>query len=286
MASVSFEYFPPRNEQSKNLLEDTVKVLSAFQPEFQSVTYGAGGSNREGTLETLYAISSKVGSDVASHLTYTGSTASDVAQFAKTLWDKGIKRIVALRGDSRGSSDPEVFSSTAQFVRTLKRHHPFEIAVSCYPEVHPRAESRAADLAVLKEKQDAGATLAISQFFFDNSVFYEFVDEARSAGITIPLVPGILPIYNFAKVKKMAAECGATIPDYIHDAFEEAGRSGSSELEIASELLKGQVHDLAVAGFESIHIYTLNRLPLADVAAREFLEAHSLAQKSLQKQVA
>ncbi|MGI9350786.1 MAG: methylenetetrahydrofolate reductase [Rhizobiaceae bacterium] len=286
MVSVSFEYFPPRNEQSKNLLEDTVKVLSAFQPEFQSVTYGAGGSNREGTLETLYAISSKAGSDVASHLTYTGSTAADVAEFANTLWDKGVKRIVALRGDRRGQDTPEVFSSTAQFVRTLKRHHPFEIAVSCYPEIHPRADSRAADLAVLKEKQNAGATLAISQFFFDNSVFYDFVDEARAAGITIPIVPGILPIYNFAKVRKMSDECGATIPGFIRDAFEKAGCSGSSELEIASEILKAQVHDLAIAGFESIHIYTLNRVPLADIAAREFLDAHSLAEKSLQRRVA
>ncbi|MEM9330510.1 MAG: methylenetetrahydrofolate reductase, partial [Pseudomonadota bacterium] len=222
MASVSFEYFPPRNERSKGLLEETIEILSAFQPEFQSVTYGAGGSNRGGTLDTLKFVTDVSGAATASHLTYTGSTASEVADFAHALWESGVKRIVALRGDVREEGGSEYFASTAQFVQTLKRHHPFEIAVSCYPEIHPLAQSRQADLAVLKEKQDAGASLAISQFFFDNSVFYDFVDEARAAGITIPIVPGILPIYNFQKTKAMAAQCGAVIPSFVQKAFDEA----------------------------------------------------------------
>lgn len=285
MVSVSFEYFPPRNESGKNQLEETVAVLSEFQPEFQSVTYGAGGSSREGTLETLEKIAGVATGSAASHLTYTGSTAAEVAAFANELWEKGIRRIVALRGDNRNDDGPEVFTSTAQFVETLRRHHPFEIAVSCYPEVHPKALSREADLAILKEKQEAGASLAISQFFFDNTAFYEFVDEARAAGITIPIIPGILPIYNFERVREMAAQCGSSIPDFVTDAFDGAKRSGSSELEIASELLKAQVHDLAVAGYESIHIYTLNRATLAKVAAEAFRNA-SLSQLDGHKKVA
>lgn len=286
MASVSFEYFPPRTYAGQTSLDQTVDVLSEFQPEFQSVTYGAGGSNREGTLQTLKAVSERSGGLAASHLTYTGSTAAEVAEFANELWNQGVRKIVALRGDDRAHCSPEVFSSTAQFVSTLKRHHPFEIAVSCYPEVHPLAESREADLAVLREKQDAGASVAITQFFFDNSLFYKFVDEARAAGITIPIVPGILPIYNFERTRKMADECGATIPENIVEAFEGAGFSGSDEREIASELLKAQVHDLACAGFESIHIYTLNRLPLAEAAARTFLGAHAMKDERDEKQVA
>lgn len=274
MASVSFEYFPPRSAEGQSILDDTVDLLTAFQPAFQSVTYGAGGSSREGTIDTVTQIAGKADGKAASHLTYTGSTAREVAEFADRLWKKGIQKLVALRGDSRDDSTEEVFASTAQFIRTLRRHHPFEIAVSCYPEVHPKASSRQADLAVLKEKQDAGAALAISQFFFDNSVFYDFVKEARDYGITIPIVPGILPIYNFKKVSEMAQQCGTSIPDHYHRAFEDAASAGSSALEIASELLKSQVHDLAIAGFESIHIYTLNRAELASQAASAFLKAH------------
>lgn len=278
MPSVSFEYFPPRSSKAHDQLEQTVSVLSEFQPDFQSVTYGAGGSGRGGTLDTVKQLAELSGSPAASHLTYTGSSASNVSEFAKTLWDAGIKRIVALRGDDRDGDKPQVFTSTAQFVQTLLRHHPFEIAVSCYPEVHPKAESREADLAVLKEKQDAGASMAISQFFYDNSVFYRFVEEAREFGITIPIVPGVLPIYDFSKVREMARQCGATIPNYVVEAFKESATAGSSELETASELLKAQVHDLALAGFESIHIYTLNRPKLARDAADAFLRAHAAQQ--------
>jgi len=274
MPSVSFEYFPPRNESGHSVLTETVDVLSAFQPEFQSVTFGAGGSSRSGTLKIVEEISNKAVGTAASHLTYTGSSEAEVTQFAEELWLNGIRKLVALRGDDRGDGREEVYSCTADFVRALRKVHPFEIAVSCYPEVHPMAQSRKADIAVLKDKQDAGATLAISQFFFDNSVFYEFVAEAREAGVTIPIIPGILPIYNFERVREMASQCGAHIPDFVHDAFDSVNTCGAEDLEVASELLKAQVHDLAIAGFEQIHIYTLNRSHLAGKAAEAFLQAH------------
>ena len=274
MPSVSFEYFPPRNESGYGVLTETVDVLSAFQPDFQSVTYGAGGSSRSGTLKIVEEISSRSVGSAASHLTYTGSSEAEVTEFAEELWNNGIRKLVALRGDDRGSDRKEDFASTADFVRALKKVHPFEIAVSCYPEIHPLAKSREADIAVLKDKQDAGATLAISQFFFDNSVFYDFVSEARAAGVTIPIVPGILPIYNFKRVQEMAAQCGALVPQFVHNAFDKVNTCGADDLEVASELLKAQVHDLAVAGFEQIHIYTLNRSQLAGKAAEAFLQAH------------
>ncbi len=275
MSGISFEYFPPRTNEASDVLEETVGILAAFQPDFQSVTFGASGSQRDGTLETALSLQSLTGIPAASHLTYTGSTVADVKTFADELWRSGVKRLVALRGDDRPEREGQnPFSDTPEFVRALKSCHPFEIAVACYPEVHPKAASRDADIAVLKAKQDAGANLAISQFFYDNSLFYQFVDEARAAGVTIPIVPGILPIHNIERVREMAQQCGTSIPSHIENAFSDARTAGSCDTEIAAELLKAQVHDLACAGYESIHIYTLNRAPLASVAAGTFLAAH------------
>jgi len=274
MAHVSFEYFPGRTQAAQDQLAETVSVLAQYQPEFQSVTYGAGGSERESSFDAAIAIKASSGIPTASHLTYTGSSRDEIKAFADKLWEAGITRIVALRGDPRDGKQELPFVDTPQFVDALKSFHPFEIAVACYPEVHPRATSSQDDLTVLKAKQDAGATLAITQFFFDNRAFYDFVTRAREAGITIPIVPGILPIYNFARVCEMADACGTTIPEYVFDAFASGKVCGSSELEIASELLKSQLHDLAYAGFESVHIYTLNKAPLAQKAAGAFLDAH------------
>jgi len=271
MSGISFEYFPGRNEEASNQLLETVKVLAEYQPEFQSVTFGAGGSDRDGTLNAVRALQDGTAIPTASHLTYTGSTKADIQAFADELWNSDIKQIVALRGDWREHSEDELpFADTPEFVAALKECHPFEIAVACYPEAHPKASSLEADIEVLKAKQDAGATIAITQFFFDNSLFYSFVEKARSAGVTIPIVPGILPIYNFKKVCEMAGKCKTAIPAYFHEAFAEGQTTGSSALEVAAELLKAQVHDLACAGYESIHIYTLNKIELAKIAAETF----------------
>jgi methylenetetrahydrofolate reductase (NADPH) len=284
MAYVSFEYFPGRTQKAKNQLEETVSVLAEYQPEFQSVTYGAGGSDKQGTFDAVVSMQATTGVPTASHLTYTGSTQEEISAFADDLWNSGIRQIVALRGDPRNGSDHLPFSDTPEFVAALKECHPFEVAVACYPEVHPKAQSLEADLEVLKAKQDAGATLAITQFFFDNSVFYEYVQKAREAGITIPILPGILPIYNFTKVQEMAEACGTSIPETIREAFLCREVCGSTEMEIAAEILKAQVSDLACAGHEAIHIYTLNRVPLAQVASETFLKTHEGL--SSQRQVA
>lgn len=274
MARISFEYFPGRSEKANNQLEKTVSLLAEFQPEFQSVTFGAGGSDQNGSFDAVVAMQSTSGIPTASHLTYSGSSKEDINAFADKLWAAGIYRIVALRGDDRACGNDAPFANTPEFVETLRSYHPFEVAVACYPEVHPKAASLKDDLAVLKAKQDAGATTAITQFFFDNSKFYEFVSQAREAGITIPIIPGILPIYSFAKVCEMAKACGTHVPEHIYEAFANGAICGSSELEIASELLKAQVHDLAYAGYEAVHIYTLNKVPLAKVASEAFYNAH------------
>ena len=286
MTGVSFEFFPPRTADGANLLIKTVEELAQYQPIFQSVTYGAGGSNRDGTLQTVLDIAGKKVSPVASHLTFAGSKASDIKDFADALWDKGITSLVALRGDDREEGGQDEFVDTADFVKSLRDIHPFNIAVSCYPETHPKAHSREDDIQVLLNKQKAGASLAISQFFYDNSVFYDFVREARAAGVTLQIVPGILPIYNFERVKQMSEQCGASVPRFVHEAFEQGAELGSSAQEVASELLKAQVYDLAVAGFEEIHIYTLNRIELASLAARSFLDARELVQGHKTKNVA
>ena len=274
MAHVSFEYFPGRSDKAKNQLEKTVALLAEYQPEFQSVTYGAGGSDQQGSFDAVVAMQAASGIPTASHLTYTGSTKEEIHAFADKLWEAGIKQVVALRGDSRVGSDLVPFADTPEFVAALRECHPFELAVACYPEVHPKADCLEDDLAVLKAKQEAGATLAITQFFFDNSKFYDFVSKARAAGITIPIVPGILPIYNLARVCEMAEACGAYIPEDIYNAFSSGKVCGSTDLEIASEILKSQVHDLACAGYEAVHIYTLNRIPLAKIASDTFLKTH------------
>ena len=287
MANVSFEYFPGRSEKAQNQLAETVSLLASHQPEFQSVTFGAGGSDKNGTMETVKALVQKSGVPTASHLTYSGLDRSQVKAFADELWKCGFRKLVALRGDASFNQPEEpAFTDTAEFVASLVEAHPFDITVACYPETHPLSPSPEADLAALKAKQDAGAKAAITQFFFDNSVFYEFVERARAAGVTIPIVPGILPVYNFEKVKDMASKCGATIPEFVTEAFGKKGTVGSDPLEISAELLKAQVYDLACAGFETIHIYTLNRVPLADIAAGTFLEAHRKLEKARDLKVA
>ncbi len=275
MANVSFEYFPGRSGEATNLLQETVAVLSAYQPEFQSVTFGAQGSEKNATFDTVQALARSSGVPTVSHLTYSGLDRGQVDAFADALWEAGLKKLVALRGDaSFQNGGSPAFRDTAEFVRSLLEAHPFDITVACYPETHPLSESSEADLEVLKAKQEAGASAAITQFFFDNSVFYDFVERARAFGITLPIIPGILPIHNFPKMCKMAGKCGATVPEFVKNAFADGHCAGSTPYEISAELLKAQVHDLACAGYETIHIYTLNRVPLADVAAETFLDAH------------
>lgn len=269
MSRISFEFFPPRDVAALGKLDQTIEILSTMQPEFCSVTFGAGGSSKEGTFELVTRLGRDFSVPVASHLTFAGSSRGEILSFADRLWQANVRRIVALRGDVQ-DIDQQSYEDVPNLIRDLRAAHPFEVAVSAYPEVHPLAVSAEQDLQTLLAKQEAGASSAITQYFFDNSVFYNFVEKARAAGVTIPIVAGVLPIHNFEQVKKMSAKCGIAIPQHVHDAFAKKSQLGADDEEIASELLKAQVYDLACAGQESIHIYTLNRSSLALAAAKRF----------------
>lgn len=213
--SVSFEFFPPKSEKAEAGLWQTIERLAPLAPDFVSVTYGAGGTTKERTLGTVGRIHRETSLAVASHLTCVGASREEIDEIARAFWDQGVRRIVALRGDPPGGVNaayephPDGYAYASDLVAGLQRIGAFDISVAAYPEVHPQAQSANADLDALKRKQDAGAARAITQFFFDNDAFLRFRDRAFAAGITMPIVPGILPITNFARTVEFSAACGA-----------------------------------------------------------------------------
>ncbi|PZQ46469.1 MAG: methylenetetrahydrofolate reductase [NAD(P)H] [Micavibrio aeruginosavorus] len=259
--SISFEFFPPKSEKSAQDLVATVKELACYNPKFMTVTFGTGGGSRDGTLQTLKNLQ-RAAPDVAfgSHLTYISHTKDELDHYTDMLWNQGIRHLVALRGDMPQNLvwplDPDAgyYQFTSDFVEALMKRHPFDISVGAYPEKHPDAPSLDADLIALKKKCDAGATRAITQLFFDNDVFYRFVDCTQKAGITTPIVPGLLPIRDFQKVCEFAAKCQASVPQFLHDKFANAVSDTMAE-----DLLSAQVEDLIRNGVDHIHFYTLNK---------------------------
>jgi methylenetetrahydrofolate reductase (NADPH) len=266
--AVSFEFFPPKTEKMEQTLWESVKTLEPLQPRFVSVTYGAGGSTRERTHNTVVRIARETSLAPAAHLTCVDATRDEVDEIARAYWEAGIRRIVALRGDPpvqgrRFEPHPQGYADAAELVAGLKRVAPFEISVAAYPECHPDAVSRQADIDNLKRKIDAGADRAITQFFFSPDCFFRFRDDAAAAGIDAELVPGILPVSNVAQTRKFAASCGATIPAWMDALFE-----GLDNLPAARQLVAGTVAaelcgQLYAGGVRQFHFYTLNRAELA-----------------------
>ncbi|MSP68301.1 MAG: methylenetetrahydrofolate reductase [NAD(P)H] [Alphaproteobacteria bacterium] len=252
----------------ETLLWTTVERLAPLGPSFVSVTYGAGGSTRERTHAVLRRIGRETGLTPAAHLTCVNATRAEVDAVAEAYWADGIRHIVALRGDpAQGSGRyqpyPGGYPFAADLVAGLKRIAAFEISVAAYPETHPEAASASADLDNLKRKVDAGASRAITQYFFDVGVFLRFRDRARAAGITVPLVPGILPVTNFAQVTKFSALCGASVPDWLGRLFEGLdGDPGTRQL-VAAALAAEQCRLLQAEGVGDFHFYTLNRADLS-----------------------
>jgi len=257
--SISFEFFPPKSEKSAFELLATVQDLARHNPKFMTVTFGAGGNSQRGTLETLKNLQKAAPVPFGSHLTYISLTRRELDHYTDLLWDHGIRHLVALRGDMPQDlvwpldQDAEYYQYTSDFVEALLKRHPFDISVGAYPEKHPDAPSLDADLIALKKKCDAGATRAITQFFFDNEVYYRFLDAATKAGITTPIVPGLLPIHDFTKVCSFASRCHASIPSHLHEKFESPSPS------LAEDLISEQVEDLVKNGVPHIHFYTLNK---------------------------
>jgi len=264
---VSFEFFPPRTEAMAETLWASIKRLEPLAPRFVSVTYGAGGSTRERTHATVVRILKETALTPAAHLTCVDATRDEVESVARRYWDAGVRHIVALRGDSpeagrRYAPHPGGYAYAADLVAGLKRIADFEISVAAYPETHPEARSPDADLDNLKRKLDAGADRAISQFFFGAEPFLRFLDRVRAAGIDAPVVPGILPVQNFAQLRKFAAMCGASVPAWLAGLFEGLDDDPDTRRLVAATVAAEQCRQLHAHGINEFHFYTLNRADL------------------------
>ncbi len=265
---VSFEFFPPKNEKMGETLWRSVETLAPLGPRFASVTYGAGGSTRERTHQQVVRIQNEANIPAAAHLTCVEATRNQVDEVARHYWDEGIRHIVALRGDAPDGQGayrphPDGYANAVELIAGLKRVADFEISVAAYPEVHPDSPDRQADLDNLKAKFDAGATRAITQFFFDPECFFDFRDRAAAAGIEGEIVPGIMPVLSFAAVRRMSGLCGTAIPDWMEGLFDGLdGRPEARQLvsaTIAAELCRR----LYAGGVRQFHFYTLNRAELS-----------------------
>ena len=259
--AVSFELFPPKTEAGVATLGRTVDKLATAGPEYYSVTYGAGGSTRNRTLEVVEMVAGRTGLPVAHHLTCVGASRAQIDAQARALWQKGIRRIVALRGDLPEGETlaDDGYRDAAELVAGLRAVADFDISVAAYPEVHPEAASAQADLDHLKRKLDAGAARAITQYAFDTDTVLRFIDRARAAGIEAPIVPGIMPVANFASLKRFSQGCGASIPDWLEETF--AGLDDAPEMRdmVAASVATQQCQRLVAAGVDAFHFYTLNR---------------------------
>jgi methylenetetrahydrofolate reductase (NADPH) len=264
---VSFEFFPPKTDEMEQKLWQTIERLEWLAPRFVSVTYGAGGSTRERTHATVTRIRRETPLEPAAHLTCVGASRAEIDAVAEHYWAAGIRHIVALRGDPPAGGagylpHPEGYPYAADLVAGLRRVGDFEISVAAFPECHPEAASAKADLDNLKRKIDAGANRAITQFFFDVDVYLRFVERARAAGIAVPIVPGILPVTNFAQVKKFAAQCGASVPVWMATQFEGLDDDPETRRLVAASIAAEQCRLLQANGVNEFHFYTLNRADL------------------------
>ena len=262
-ARISFEFFPPKSLKASFRLWETVRQLAPLRPGFVSVTYGAGGTTRQLTHEAVETLHSQYGLNVAAHLTCVEATREETLQIARGYADVGVKEIVALRGDppegsGRFTPHPEGFASSVELVEALAGMGQFNIRVGAYPDRHPEAESDAADIEWLKRKLDAGASSAITQFFFEADTFFRFRDRCEKAGITAPIIPGILPIEHFKGVRAFAERCGARVPGWLAEAFETAERDGRERM-LGTALCTELCSDLLDGGVEDLHFYTLNK---------------------------
>jgi methylenetetrahydrofolate reductase (NADPH) len=266
--SVSFEFFPPKTAEMEDQLWRSIVRLAPLAPSFVSVTYGAGGSTRERTHTTVKRIVDETTLKPAAHLTCVAATQDEILEVAQDYWDAGVRHLVALRGDPPAgvgtayTPHPGGFAFAGDLVAGLRRRFDFELSVAAYPEMHPHATSPSADLDNLKRKVDAGATRAITQFFFENGVFLRFVEKARAAGITIPIVPGIMPVSNFAQACRFAGMCGASVPTSMARHFEGLDDDPDTRKLVAATLAAEQCAKLVDHGITDFHFYTLNRADL------------------------
>ncbi len=259
---ISFEFFPPQSIEASFRLWDTLGKLAPLSPEFVSVTYGAGGTTRDLTHDAVKTIHANYGVAVAAHLTCVNATREETLAIADSYAEAGVTEIVALRGDppkgaGKFTPHPEGFASSVELVEALAKTGKFHLRVGAYPDPHPEAENLDACVEFLKRKVDAGANSAITQFFFEADTFFHFRDACADAGITAPIIPGILPVNNWTRVRRFASACGAHIPAWVDEAYEKAIRDDRETL-LSTALCTELCTDLIEGGVEDLHFYTLN----------------------------
>ena len=265
---ISFEFFPPKTDKMAETLWQSVERLEPLAPRFVSVTYGAGGTTRERTHSTVARINKETSLSAAAHLTCVGATREEVNQVAQEYWDAGIRHIVALRGDAPDDANgytpyPGGYDYASDLVAGLRDVGDFEISVAAYPEIHPESASISDDIDNLKRKLDAGATRAITQYFFEASTYLRFVERVRKAGIDVEIVPGILPVTNFAQIQKFSAMCGTAVPGWMADLFEGLDDDPETRGLVAATTAARQCRKLQAEGIDVFHFYTLNRADLS-----------------------
>jgi methylenetetrahydrofolate reductase (NADPH) len=265
---VSFEFFPPKTDEMERTLWESISRLAPLAPNFVSVTYGAGGSTRERTHATVKRILNETALTPAAHLTCVAATCQDIDAVIRAYYEAGVRHIVALRGDPPGgvgeryAPHPGGYLNGADLVAGIRRIADIEVSVAAYPEKHPDSPSVEADIDMLKAKVDAGATRAMTQFFFENELYFRYLQRVRARGIRIPIVPGILPVQNFKQAKSFASRCGASVPDWLAERFDGLDDDPSTRKLIAAAVAAEQVLDLVDQGVTDFHFYTMNRADL------------------------
>jgi methylenetetrahydrofolate reductase (NADPH) len=270
---VSFEFSPPKTDEAEQQLWTCVRRLEPLRPDFVSVTYGAGGSTRERTHATVKRIVEETSLKPAAHLTCVAHPRGEIDEIVEGYWNAGVRHIVALRGDMPNMDGPYCahpvgYASTPDLIAGIRKIAPFEISVSAYPERHPDSPSRAHDIELLKRKMGAGARRALTQFGFDNELLARFRDDAVAAGVSIPIVPGLIPTTNIKGIVRMAGKAGASVPEWLTALYRGLEKDSDTRRVIAATVLAEQVEELRGLGFDEYHFYTLNQADLTYAACR------------------
>jgi methylenetetrahydrofolate reductase (NADPH) len=273
----SFEFFPPKTDEGERNLRGALETLRALEPDYVSVTYGAGGTTRDRTVELTKWIKQDLGIEAMAHLSCVGSTREELQEILDGMQGAGIENVLALRGDPpRGETEwkahPGGLHYSTELAALISDRYPFSVGAACFPEVHPEAPDLAHDLRFLKQKLSAGVSFLITQLFFDNDLYFRFVDEARAAGIDAPIIPGLMPITDVRQIKTITGMCGATIPDALLEQLEHRAGDPDAVLQLGVSYSTLQCAELLARGAPGIHFYTLNRSP----ATRAILAALKL----------